>query len=232
MLSKLRLVKSLFYTQKLLYLSIAAGTAALMLLSIISVNTSAVVAQIPPGPTEENGAGDQQLPITNNPSSASNASNIPLPTISITSLEDGQEVPIGELTIEGSASDDTESNCQVYADVNDIAPMQNATAVGTNAGGDDYSRWTFTYTKDYQLIREGSNELTAKISCFDANNPTPISEWHSVNVTGVETGTSPRTGEPTGQEGTASIEEVAPGIGEEQGDIGVDDIMPGVPPSG
>ncbi|HYY67886.1 MAG TPA: hypothetical protein VE572_06020 [Nitrososphaeraceae archaeon] len=109
--------------------------------------------------------------------------------------------------------------------------MRNASAVGPNAGGNDYSRWTFTYTKDYQLIREGPNELTAKISCFDANDPTPISEWHSVNVTGAATGTSSVAGEPTGQEGTASIEEVAPGIGEE-GDIGVDDIMPGVPPSG
>jgi hypothetical protein len=51
--------------------------------------------------------------------------------------------------------------------------MQNATVLGPTAGGDDYSRWTYTYTKDYQLIREGSNELPAKISCFDANNPTP-----------------------------------------------------------
>jgi hypothetical protein len=225
MLSNLRLVKSVFYTQKLFYILIVAGTAALMLVSVISVNTIAIVAQIPTGPTEESGAGDQQLPITDPTSSATNASNIPLPTISITSLEDGQKVPIGELTIKGISSDDQESNCQVYADVNDITPMQNATAVGTNAGGDDYSRWTFTYTKDYQLITEASNELTAKISCFDANNPTPISEWHSVNVTGVATGTSV-TGKPTGQE------EVESGIGEEEGDIGVDDIMPGVPPSG
>ena len=230
MLSNPRLAKPLFYTQ-LLHLSIAAGIAALTLLSIISVDTSTVVAQIPSGPTEESEAGDQQLPITNNPSSATNASNIPLPTISITSLKDGQEVPIGELTIGGISSDDTDSNCQVYADVNDITPMQNATAVSTNAGGNDYSRWTFTYTKDYQLIREGSNELTAKISCFDANNPAPISKWHSVNITGIETGTSPRTGEPRGQEGTASIE-VAPGIGKEDGDMGIGDIMPGVPPSG
>jgi hypothetical protein len=231
MSSNLRLVKSMFHSQKLFYLSVVAGLAALMLLSVISFNTSAVVAQVQSDPTEESGAGDQQLPINNSPSSATNASNIPLPTISITSIEDGQEVPIGELKMEGISSDDQESNCQVYADVNDITPMRNASAVGPNAGRDDYSRWTFTYTKDYQLIREGSNELTAKISCFDANNPSPISEWHSVNVTGTETGTSSVTGEPTGQEGTASIEEVAPGIGEE-GDIGVDDIMPGVPPSG
>ena len=67
MLSILGLVKALFYTQKLFYSSIAAGIASLMLLSVISFNTSAVVAQIPSGPTEESEAGDQQLPITENP---------------------------------------------------------------------------------------------------------------------------------------------------------------------
>jgi hypothetical protein len=107
--------------------------ASLILLSVMSINTIAVVAQIPSDPAEENGDGDQQSPITDNPSSATNASNIPPPTISITSLEDGQEVPAGELTIEGISSDDEESNCQVYADVNDITPMQNATAAGNIA---------------------------------------------------------------------------------------------------
>ena len=62
MLSNPRLAKPLFYTQ-LLHLSIAVGIAALTLLSIISVDTSTVVAQIPSGPTEESEAGDQQLPI-------------------------------------------------------------------------------------------------------------------------------------------------------------------------
>ena len=215
---------SVFYTRKLFYRSIVAGMVALILPSIMSVNTVAVVAQIPSIPTEENGDGAQP-PST----SKTNASNIPPPIIEITSLEDGQEVPVGELTIEGTSSDDQESNCQVYADVNDITPMQNATAVG-NGGEADYSKWTFAYTQDYQLITEGSNELTAKISCFNANNPTPISKWYSVNVTGVTTGTSSITEGPTADEGTTSSEE-APGIGEE-GNIGVGDIMPGVPPSG
>lgn len=87
------------------------------------------------------------------------------------------------------------------------------------------------YTQDYQLIIEGSNELTAKVSCFDANNPTPTSEWYSINVTGVATGTSSITEEPAADVGTTSSEE-APSIGEEEGNIGVGDIMPGVPPSG
>jgi hypothetical protein len=70
-----------------------------------------------------------------------------------------------------------------------MTPLQNATAAGAN-GGDDYSQWTFTYTEDYQLITQGANELTAKISCFDnvggsgGGATIPLSEWHSVNVTG------------------------------------------------
>jgi hypothetical protein len=56
--------------------------------------------------------------------------------------------------------------------------MRNVTAIDLGGGGDDdFSRWTFTYSQDYQLIKEGVNELTAKISCFgDGSNP--VSEWH------------------------------------------------------
>ena len=72
---------------------------------------------------------------------------------------------------------------QVYADVNDITPMQNATGSGSG-GATDYSNWTFAYTPDYQTITEGTNELTAKISCFDVG-PTPISKYNSVNITGL-----------------------------------------------
>jgi len=123
-----------------------------------------------------------------------------LPTIQIISVEDGQQIPPGELTIKGISSDDEGTECQVYADVNDITPMRNATAAGPSGEDNDFSQWTFTYTQDYQLIKEGANELTAKISCFDSGNldlshfpvsvQTPsssstLSEWHTVNVTGV-----------------------------------------------
>ena len=124
-----------------------------------------------------------------------------LPTIQITSVEDGQQVPPGELTIQGISSDDEETECQVYADVNDITPMRNVTAAGPSKEDNDFSQWTFTYTQDYQLIKEGADELTAKISCYDSGdldlNPFPaasaqttssspsLSEWHTVNVTGV-----------------------------------------------
>jgi hypothetical protein len=61
--------------------------------------------------------------------------------------------------------------------------MQNATASGLE-GANDYSNWTFAYTQDYQTITEGTNEITAKISCFDAG-PAPISKYNSVNITGL-----------------------------------------------
>jgi hypothetical protein len=205
------------------YMSVIVGLAVAISLSIMSVNAISVIAQfpsIPSIPTEEDEADDQQFPTTDNPSAAANTSNIPPPTISITSLEEGQEVPAGELVIEGTSSDSEESNCQVYADVNDIAPLQNATAAGPSGAEDDFSQWTFVYTEDYQLITEGANELTAKISCYNGNNPTPMSEWHSINVTGVATGApvttdepttdEPTTDEPTTDEGTTSIDEVAP----------------------
>ena len=67
----------------------------------------------------------------------------------------------------------------------DIIPMRNVTATGNSTEGDDFSKWTFTYSQLYQTIKQGANELTAKISCFASNDPTPLSEWHTVNITGV-----------------------------------------------
>jgi hypothetical protein len=114
---------------------------------------------------------------------SSSSGNDTLPSIEITSPQNGQHVPVGGLTIKGTSSDDTGSNCQVYSDVNDITPMKNATASGLG-GISDYSNWTFTYTPDYQVITDGVNELTAKISCFDAGT-TSVSKYNSVNITGL-----------------------------------------------
>jgi hypothetical protein len=221
MLFNLRL-NSVFNTRKPRIPIIVCLTIAISL-TIMSVNAISVIAQlpsIPSFPTEE-GDANQQPPTADNPSTAANTSNIQPPSISITSLEDGQEIPVGELTIEGTSSDNVESNCQVYADVNDVAPLQNATATGLSGSDDDFSQWTFVYTEDYQLITEGANELTAKISCFNGNNPAPVSEWHSMNVTGVATGApvtttdepttnEPTANEPTTDEGTTLFDEAAP----------------------
>src|SRR5919108_147464 len=104
--------------------------------------------------------------------------------IKITSPVKGQKVPVGELVVSGTSTDDATTDCQAYVDVNDIKPMQNTTAAGVG-GQNDYSNWTFTYTSKYHIISEGVNELTAKLSCI--TNPANITKYYSVNVTGVAT---------------------------------------------
>ena len=104
--------------------------------------------------------------------------------VKITSPKPNQTVPMGELTIHGTSSDGPETNCQVYADWNDAKPMQNVT--GTGPGGpNDYSNWTFTYTQNYHLVSEGTNELTSKISCYGNSGVSNMtSKYYSINVTG------------------------------------------------
>jgi hypothetical protein len=126
-----------------------------------------------------------------------------LPTIQIISPQEGEQVPPGELAIHGISSDNEDTDCRVYADVNDITPMQNVSAAGDSGEEDDFSKWSFTYTPKYQLIKQGVNELTAKITCLNERNPNadafhlmsasaaplnsspPLSKWHTVNVTAV-----------------------------------------------
>jgi hypothetical protein len=180
------------------------------------------------------------------PSSPSSPAASGLPTIQITSVQEGQQIPPGELTIEGASSDTEDVDCQVFADVNDVTPMQNVTAAGESGDDEDFSTWTFTYTQDYQLISAGQNELTAKISCLpdgelDLNSfpsgpgadatsaDAPLNEWHTVNVTGVA-GAPPVTAssaveggdEVDGEEGADGTdgEDGADGIGGANGDGG------------
>jgi hypothetical protein len=102
--------------------------------------------------------------------------------VKITSPSTGQEIPVGELTIFGTSTDNATTDCQVHVDVNDTKPFQRATATGPMIKN-DYSTWIFTYTQDYRLIKEGVNELTAKISCL--YGPVNLSKYHTVNVIGV-----------------------------------------------
>jgi hypothetical protein len=152
---------------------------------------------------------------------SSNATDTGRPTIQITSLGDDQQVRPGELSIQGISSDDEDNDCKVFADVNDNTPMQNVTPSGDSGEEDDFSKWTFTYTQDYQLIKEGENELTAKITCLvrevvdgvvvDMNsNGTSMSKWHTVNVTGMAAGqqvTRSTEGEPVPDTGGGKREE-------------------------
>jgi hypothetical protein len=102
--------------------------------------------------------------------------------LKITSHEQAQEVPVGELTISGTSTDNATSDCIVYADVNDIKPFQKAVATGPG-GVNDYSTWNFTYTQNYHLIANGTNELTSKLSCV--SSPANLTKWNSVIVVGV-----------------------------------------------
>jgi hypothetical protein len=52
----------------------------------------------------------------------------------------------------------------------------------------DYSTWTFTYTDDYHLITNGTNNLTSKLSCIDNSNvggAANLTKSYSVKVIGV-----------------------------------------------
>jgi hypothetical protein len=106
----------------------------------------------------------------------------PTIAVKINSPSVGQEVPVGELNITGTSTDNATTDCKVYVDWNDQKPFQNATAIGPG-GENDYSNWTFTYTNDYHLITNGTNELTSKLICYD--NFTDSTKWNSVNITGV-----------------------------------------------
>jgi hypothetical protein len=103
-------------------------------------------------------------------------------SIKINTPVDSDTVPVGDLTIQGTSSDDDTKNCQVYADWNDLKPMQNVTPSGSK-GNADYSSWSFTYTGSYHNIVEGPNELTSKITCYDQGQ-NASTKFYSVNVTG------------------------------------------------
>ncbi len=121
-------------------------------------------------------------------------------SIKITSPVTGQQIPIGELTISGTSTDNTATDCTVYADWNDQKPFQKATATGPG-GTNDYSTWTFTYTDKYHLITNGTNNLTSKLSCL--NNPTNLTKWNSIDVIGEVSLSIPKNNVTTGDQRTS-----------------------------
>ena len=125
-----------------------------------------------------------------------------MPAIEITSHISGQQVKTGPLTISGTSSDTSATNCQVYADWNDNMPFGKAVATG-RGGPDDYSKWTFTYSSDYHLIQNGTNNLTSKISCVDGS--TNLTKWHSINLIGMPDDLGITTGFPSTSPSPPSI---------------------------
>jgi len=102
-------------------------------------------------------------------------------SVKIVSPTEGQQVPVGEeLIASGESSDDTSKNCTVSVIVNNIKPYQSAYPTGASGPG-DYSKWSFTLSSNYTEITEGSNRITAKLSCPESTR------WYSVNAMGVRT---------------------------------------------
>jgi hypothetical protein len=113
--------------------------------------------------------------------------------VTIESHAEDQLAPIGPLTISGMSSDDSTTDCDVYLDWNDLKPFQKAKPIAINNSNnntnlvntvprDDFSNWTYTFTKDYHEIANGTNELTAKLSCLAY--PNNYTKFSSVNITG------------------------------------------------
>lgn len=108
--------------------------------------------------------------------------------VNITSPERGKTIPVNSsLTVSGKSTDNPfDEICQVSVIVNSVRPYQPATANGSIGQASDYSRWFFILNPNYTSIKEGINEITARLSCLPSittgNN---LTKWYSVNVTGV-----------------------------------------------
>jgi hypothetical protein len=108
------------------------------------------------------------------------------PKITTTYPDAKEEVPVGNLTIYGTSSDDALKSCHILILLNDDKPYQRALATGP-VGKDDYSKWTFTFDPYSSLIKQGNNEIVSKIVCNQqgvtkSNNLS--ASYNKINVTG------------------------------------------------
>jgi hypothetical protein len=103
--------------------------------------------------------------------------------VKITSPNSGQQVPIDSvLSVRGTSTDTSSTNCQASVIVNNIKPYKPAIPTGIN----DYSTWDFLLNSSYTSIKEGpNNKITAKLVC-----PSNLTKWYSVNVTGISSATA------------------------------------------
>jgi Ca2+-binding RTX toxin-like protein len=111
--------------------------------------------------------------------------------VNITSPERGETIPVGSsLTVSGKSTDDPfDENCEVSVIANNVRPYQPATVNGSTGQANDYSRWFFILNHNYTSIKEGVNEITARLSCLSSTTTgSNLTKWYSVNVTGVIAG--------------------------------------------
>lgn len=108
------------------------------------------------------------------------------PKVTITYPDAKEEVPIGNLTIYGTSSDDALRSCNILILLNDDKPYQSALATGQE-GKDDYSKWTFRFDPYSSLIKQGENEIVSKIVCIQqgvTNSNNLSASYNKINVTG------------------------------------------------
>ena len=109
-------------------------------------------------------------------------SDVEINYVNISSPVPNQNVTIGNLTVAGTSSDNSSSNCTVSVGWNHSRPFQKAIANGIR-GVEDYSKWNFTFDPTYHEIVNGTNLINSELSCFEffPNNVTS----YSLNITGV-----------------------------------------------
>ncbi|MDQ6866715.1 MAG: hypothetical protein M3044_23200 [Thermoproteota archaeon] len=134
-----------------------------------------------------------------------------LPSIKITSPPKGQQVPVdSSILVSGisspPAAEKTPTDCKVSVLLNEVKPYQKAVATG-HGGTNDYSTWRYAITSNYAAIKQGQNKITAKISC--AANPTNLTKFNSLNVTGI--GTSHSVNGQNGKNGSNGANGISSG---------------------
>ncbi|MFI5405985.1 MAG: hypothetical protein ACHQ1D_05675 [Nitrososphaerales archaeon] len=92
------------------------------------------------------------------------------------------QVPLGELPVFGSSSDNESANCEVYLDWNNDSIFHLARAAGPG-GYSDFSAWIYVYSEKNHLIVNGTNDLTAKMLCSVDNNFN-LTRYNSIKIIG------------------------------------------------
>ena len=103
--------------------------------------------------------------------------------INIISPTNNSQVPVGNLTITGTAAYNSSHPCTVYALWNDTQSIPHP--VISISDEKNYLMWKFTYDSEYHEIIEGPNSLTAILSCLNLPNDN-LTKLYSININGIE----------------------------------------------
>lgn len=103
--------------------------------------------------------------------------------INIISPSNNSQVPVGNLTITGTAAYSSSQPCTVYALWDDTQSIPRP--VITISDEKNYSMWKFTYNSEYHEIIEGPNSLMAILSCLNLPNDN-LTKLYSININGIE----------------------------------------------